>query len=252
MPVPVSYPGVYIEEIPSGVRTIASVATSIAAFIGWAPKGPTDRAQLVLSWSDYARQYGGLDANSWLSYAASHFFANGGQQAYIIRLTASNADTAHVDVGSGSSLITFTAKNKGDWANDYAIVTTPQSAGSMRFQVRVVYVPPGSTATEITVETFDNVSMVSPDPQGRFVEDVVNAGSSIVTAKVAVSPPGKAPATTAPSPKLGGGKTGDVLFPNSVAFDGALNAKNATSGGVFLLDHVDLFNLLCVPGETTS
>jgi len=29
MPVALSYPGVYIEEIPSGVRTITGVATSI-------------------------------------------------------------------------------------------------------------------------------------------------------------------------------------------------------------------------------
>jgi len=29
MPVAVSYPGVYIEEIPSGVRTITGVATSM-------------------------------------------------------------------------------------------------------------------------------------------------------------------------------------------------------------------------------
>ena len=55
MPVQVSYPGVYIEEIPSGVRTITGVATSIAAFIGWAAKGPTDRAELVLSWADLTR-----------------------------------------------------------------------------------------------------------------------------------------------------------------------------------------------------
>jgi phage tail sheath protein FI len=31
---PVTYPGVYIQEIPSGVRTITGVATSITAFIG--------------------------------------------------------------------------------------------------------------------------------------------------------------------------------------------------------------------------
>src|SRR5882724_5101879 len=55
MPVQVSYPGVYIEEIPSGVRTITGVATSIAAFVGWAPKGPVDHAQRVLSWADYDR-----------------------------------------------------------------------------------------------------------------------------------------------------------------------------------------------------
>lgn len=34
MPEPVNYPGVYVEEVPSGVRTIMGVATSITAFIG--------------------------------------------------------------------------------------------------------------------------------------------------------------------------------------------------------------------------
>ena len=38
MPISVTYPGVYIEEIPSGVQTITGVATSIAAFVGWAPR----------------------------------------------------------------------------------------------------------------------------------------------------------------------------------------------------------------------
>src|SRR3546814_5553233 len=39
MPVKPTYPGVYIEEIPSGVRTVTGVATSIAAFVGHFPKG---------------------------------------------------------------------------------------------------------------------------------------------------------------------------------------------------------------------
>ena len=69
MPVALTYPGVYIEEISSGVRTITGVATSIAAFVGWAPKGPTDRAELVLSWPDYERKFGGLDNRSYLGYA---------------------------------------------------------------------------------------------------------------------------------------------------------------------------------------
>ena len=81
-----TYPGVYIEELSSGVHSITGVATSIAAFIGWAPKGPTTEARLVDSWSEYQTLYGGLDARSFMGYSVNQFFANGGQQAYIIRL----------------------------------------------------------------------------------------------------------------------------------------------------------------------
>ena len=42
MPAALTYPGVYIQEIPSGVRTITGVATSITAFVGRAAAGPTD------------------------------------------------------------------------------------------------------------------------------------------------------------------------------------------------------------------
>jgi phage tail sheath protein FI len=81
-----TYPGVYIEELSSGVHTITGVATSIAAFIGWAPQGPTDRATLIESWADYQATFGGLDARSKLGYSVNQFFANGGTQAYIVRL----------------------------------------------------------------------------------------------------------------------------------------------------------------------
>lgn len=81
-----TYPGVYIEELSSGVHTITGVATSIAAFVGWAPQGPTTEATMVESWAEYQALFGGLDARSKLGYAVNHFFANGGKQAYIIRL----------------------------------------------------------------------------------------------------------------------------------------------------------------------
>src|SRR5215469_2689671 len=86
MPATLTYPGVYIEEIPSGVHTITGVATSMAAFVGWAPKGPVDQATLVQSFLEYAALYGGLDSDSLLGYAVNQFFANGGQQAYIVRI----------------------------------------------------------------------------------------------------------------------------------------------------------------------
>jgi len=81
-----TYPGVYIEELPSGVHTITGVATSIAAFVGWAPQGPVSEATLVESWPEYVTIFGGFDYRSKLGYAVNQFFANGGQQAYIVRL----------------------------------------------------------------------------------------------------------------------------------------------------------------------
>lgn len=81
-----TYPGVYIEELSSGQHTITGVATSIGAFIGWAPQGPVSEAVLVQSWSDYQSQFGGLDSRSWLGYAVNQFFGNGGSQCYIVRL----------------------------------------------------------------------------------------------------------------------------------------------------------------------
>src|SRR5689334_17724454 len=106
-----TYPGVYIEEIPSGVHTITGVATSIAAFVGWAPQGPTDKATLVQSWADFANQFGGLNPNSYLGYAVNQFFANGGQQAYIIRLVAdgSGGSTAAKAASVTISGLTFDA-----------------------------------------------------------------------------------------------------------------------------------------------
>jgi len=93
MPVNPTFPGVYIEEIPSGVRTITGVATSITAFIGRAKRGPTDKdtnkankALTINSFADFERNYGGLWEESTLGYAVRDFFLNGGNQAIIVRL----------------------------------------------------------------------------------------------------------------------------------------------------------------------
>src|SRR5260370_42345529 len=110
----VCVPGVYGEEIPSGVHTIAGVATSIGAFVGWAAQGPIDYAGLVLSWSDFELMYGGFDARSpYLGYAVSQFFINGGQQAYILRLAYTGAATGGLTPAASATLtlggLTFTA-----------------------------------------------------------------------------------------------------------------------------------------------
>ncbi len=245
MPVTTTYPGVYIEELPSGVHTIAGVATSIAVFIGWAAKGPVDKANLVLSWSDFNNQYGGMDSRSLLGYAVSHFFTNGGQQAYIIRL-ASAADSKMASDTLGS--LTVTASSAGGWGNDYSIGITNPSGGANRFRLQVLYTPAGSPPPAPTVvESFENLGISTPDPQGRFVADVINNSSNYI----AVSASG----TTIPATgttKLGtgtAGADGTVLHPTTSDFETALAPLYAQDG---VLDQIDLFNLLCIPGETKA
>ena len=86
MPVRPTFPGVYIEEIPSGVRPITAVATSTAAFIGTFRKGLIDEAVQLLSVADFEREYGGLDRSSEASYAVQQFFLNGGTEAWVVRI----------------------------------------------------------------------------------------------------------------------------------------------------------------------
>jgi phage tail sheath protein FI len=86
MPTVLSYPGVYIEEVPSGVRTITGVPTSITAFIGRAIRGPENEAITINGFGDFERIYGGLWLGSKLGFAVRDFFLNGGGQAIIVRL----------------------------------------------------------------------------------------------------------------------------------------------------------------------
>src|SRR5580704_10517806 len=90
MPVNPTYPGVYIEEIPSGVHTITGVATSIAAFVDVFSTGPMDKAVQLFSFADFQRQFGGLNALSEASYAIQQFFLNGGSQAYVVRVASTD------------------------------------------------------------------------------------------------------------------------------------------------------------------
>jgi phage tail sheath protein FI len=279
MSVALTYPGVYIEEIPSGVRTITGVATSIAAFVGWAAKGPTDRAELVLSWSDFVRKFGGLDARSLLGYAVSQFFANGGQRAYIVRLarkTPADAppppagQTAPKDAATGTVVVdtlTLYARSPGSWSGDYAIATKKSSADATRFRVAVVRMKFDKdnkvVDPMITVESLENLSIDPNDP--RYVYSVIESESDYITGfKDAATPPTAptaVPADTAVPVAgttvktdvklLAGGAEGDPLVPNDAAFESALDF-DAAANGIYLLDRIDLFNLLCVPGETNA
>ena len=104
MAITTSYPGVYIEEVPSRVRTIEGVATSITAFLGRALRGPTGTPATVTSVAEFERVHGRLWSHSTLGYAVQHFFDNGGAEALIVRIH-NGATAAKATVPAGRPCI---------------------------------------------------------------------------------------------------------------------------------------------------
>lgn len=86
MPINPTYPGVYVQELSSGVRTITGVSTSITAFIGRARRGPVNQPVTINGYSDFERTFGGLSLDSPMAFAVRDYFLNGGSQAIIVRL----------------------------------------------------------------------------------------------------------------------------------------------------------------------
>jgi hypothetical protein len=252
MPATLSYPGVYIEEIPSGVHAITGVATSITAFVGRALRGRVDSDDKspvrIFSFADYERLFGGLSGDSPMSFAVFQYFLNGGSDALIIRVH-NGATPANDDP--------FEAANPGAWGKrvrlrvdqdiDPDVEAANVAAGypqNTLFNLKVK-----DLGTAVT-ETFLNVSITSGHP--RFVSDVLRQSSRLV----------RGAATFNAVPPLSGSTTASDPFDDSTAIalqggsDGSdVGADQIVSGanlrsdkkGVFALEKADLFNLLCIP-----
>ena len=122
-------PGVYVEEIDNGPRSIEGVGTSTAGFIGMAEKGPIEGApELVTTFNSFLRIYGGFLSEfthgeyRFLAHAVEQFFTNGGTRCYVMRVAPEDAKPASKKQG----FITATAVNPGKWGNK-VIVTLSQA-----------------------------------------------------------------------------------------------------------------------------
>ena len=92
MPIPPTYPGVYVEEVPDGPHTIPGVPTSVTAFIDSFKQGPINKATRISTFPDFERNFGALDERSEASYSVRQFFDNGGSEAWIVRTGESPPD----------------------------------------------------------------------------------------------------------------------------------------------------------------
>jgi phage tail sheath protein FI len=266
MPVAPTYPGVYIEEVPSGVRTITGVATSVTAFIGRALRGPVDEATVVNSFADFGRLFGGLWAESTMSYAVRDFFQNGGGQAVIVRV-ANGATTARITLETESASPTddlfLDAASPGAWgANLSALVDydTRDPDDATLFNLTILETVGGEVRA---TERFLNVSL---DPSSaRNLARVLAQSSTLVKVpknpdgtwnmptgtRPNVSPMGVPPAVSPPGPDAteatisGTGDGGDISADDIIG--GAGDTFEADKLGLYALEKADIFNLLCIP-----
>lgn len=199
--VTVSYPGVYIQEKSSGVRTITGVATSIAAFVDWFPRGLQDEAVQCLSYADFEREFGGIHTHSPASYGIKQFFQNGGSECWVVRVgttgeavAADNAVEARAVVtdgpaGTGNPMFRVLAGrqirgeialNPGAWGNAVFIDIdheTSNPASTFNMTVSEVALQNGVRRL-LRSETFRNLTMDDASPDHALA--VVNAGSRMV------------------------------------------------------------------------
>jgi phage tail sheath protein FI len=187
-----SYPGVYVQEISSGVRPISIASTSTAAFVGLAEMGP-DVPVRVTNWTEFQRYYGGFITDGYLAHSVFQFFNNGGRQCYIVRVTRSDAAVASITVQNRASPavagLTFSAKNKGEWGNFlYLQIENSSIDGGNGFKISVrrqldPAVIPTNFKDITPLEVFDNLSVDPNDPD--YVVDVLAQNSTLIDASIA-------------------------------------------------------------------
>ena len=197
MPVQVSYPGVYVQEIPSGSRAIVGVPTSIAAFVGYTARGHDNTATRIFNFGDFERRFGGISRESLVSHQVKHFFDNGGGQAIIVRTPKPDSVAAAINLLDGTAggddvSFTLTARSRGAWANSVvASVDYNNAADANSFNLHLTDLQTGES------ESFLNLSVSAASP--NYVPVVVNdpaSGSNMVNAAVPNANAGGRPVQT--------------------------------------------------------
>ena len=251
-----TFPGVFIEEVPSGVRTITGVPTAIAAFVGRTRLGPVNQPVILNNFGEFESNFGGLDVNSSVSYSVRDFFLNGGGQAVVVRLyeppTGTVANKATITFTQAVPLI-LDAANEGTWGRSLVVT--------------IERLPPGDTLNEIaaslgvsantvftlrvvfgnTVEVHRHITLA---PSSRRYDAVLATESRLVRARLPVRTDTNA--TNLPLVSTVDQTTGrdSAALTQTVPGSYFPTGNEVDKTGVRALERTDIFNILCIPPDT--
>ena len=189
-------PGVYVEEAQSGSRPIEGVGTSVAAFVGFAEKGPFHEPTLVTNWSQYTSAFGDFAEGCYLGHAVYGYFANGGGIAYVVRIggaagSAADSTAPRLPAGAPLALGSFTvaALPGVDAARTTVEVVYPEGENVPEDRFRLIVSQDGKPVENYDVSSRRNVK--------NYVVTQVRERSKLIT----VEEPAKSEAPARPQPQ---------------------------------------------------
>lgn len=266
MPVTPTYPGIYIEELPSSARTITAAPTSVTVFVGYTHPFKTrkfNQAIEIFNFTEYEREFGGFYESGLIdcqvAHAVNQFFINGGSVAYVVGLKAQYyKDDAGTLAGTGTEAgivkppeanlggIKFIGREPTD------ILTRPMTAtisnlnpsnGNGTADIVITY---GSQ-----VEVYRGVKLDKNSPD--FIEKRLGIENNPVSALVEVTPASTSTyPTTFPTVPADQQKSLTQEVPSGTTttfysrdFTDAFKADSS-------LDKVSIFNLLLIPGVVAN
>lgn len=185
-------PGVYVEEVSSGVKPIEGVGTSTGAFVGIAEKGPIGQAVLIANWTQYVKVFGNFLPDFYLSHAVYQFFKEGGTRCYVSRTchydnvsdarskTAKYSTEILKDAADKESIL-ISASSEGIWGNKICVVTktSPGKPEDKKFDLIVKYEKEKSKYEPADKKEYDIVESY-PGLTISDVEDSINGKSSYI------------------------------------------------------------------------
>jgi uncharacterized protein len=266
MPVSLTYPGLYIEELPNSARTITPAPTSITTFVGYTHPFQGECARYkywgkpiqVFSFADYERVFGGLYRStilpSHVADAVYQFFLNGGANAYVVGL-----QPRFLDVTQTPSIIDMKAAAKSVAGIRFTSKQLTEPDKKVSVSIGNVRPPKGAVTTDVAdimitygsrVEQYRNVQIKRGDPASITDRDFIGkrlASSTLVDI---------APDNGVEYPDTYGAASTTAVLPLDL---GQMPVPTAIAPGLvqdFIdvfredgdLDKVDVFNLLVTPG----
>jgi phage tail sheath protein FI len=265
-----SYPGIYIQELPSSSHAIVPAPTSIAAFVGYSHPyhtGAFGKAVQIFSFTDYQTYFGGLfssgitDAS--LPRAVYQFFLNGGSTAWVVGLQPGLFDSGGVltRLGpNGGVYPTLTIATAGPGA---LVFSSLQPIDSITPSIKLTNVRASGTVFDVIVtygtqiETFRGITFpTSTTPAPTDPNVMINGISKLVTVAPSTATAGYGTSYTPPSsPPVWSDVTAAATgYSTGYSADDFLG--NTTTPGIFepnsTLDNVEIFNLLLIPGITDN